>query len=516
MYRNAWWSNRDKCIRLRTWDKEGNRISGACSFKPYLYTEAKDGQYKSIFGGRLQKREFDTPFDRASFKKSYGSKRYYGDFDAAQQFLIDTFWRKVQDTDFSKNELRVIFYDIEVDPLPDNQFPVPELAKAEINIITAWDSLAKKYYIFSKYDYKGNDLIDNAVFVKCDNERQLLIKFIEFWKSNDYPDIVAGWNSNGFDFPYIRNRIIKVLGDSAFLSLSPYGEIREIVSIDKLQREVTKYDIAGVANLDYLDVYAKFKVAKQESYKLDFISEQELGYGKVDYEGMTIYEFMSQYWDRFVEYNVRDVELLVKLEEKLRYFQILRIVSNMACVNYDKGLTTIPITNGALAIRANQRGEVLHTFIRDVSDEKKPGGFVFSTPGFHKDIITVDATSLYPSIIMSNNISPETKIGMVSFPDTGVDMYKGDPDDEVELELVSGRRYNIKRADLQQVIKKKDLILCANGCLFSQEKEGIFPEFVRQVFAQRVEAKNNIKKLNKENEKIEKKLKKLRKQLTEL
>lgn len=516
MYRNAWWDQRKKCIKLRTWNKEGSRVSGSCTFKPYLYTESDDGEYKSIFGTRLQKRQFDTPFDKVKFKKDYGSKRYYGDFDASQQFLIDCFWNKVQDPEFSKNDLRIIFYDIEVDPLPDNQFPLPELAKAEINIITAWDSLEKKYYIFSKYDYKGNDLIDGAVFVKCDDERQLLLKFIQFWQSNDYPDIVSGWNSNGFDFPYIRNRIIKVLGDSYFLSLSPYGEIRETVSIDKLLREVIKYDIAGVANLDYLDVYAKFKVSKQESYKLDFIAEQELGYGKVDYEGMTIYEFMSKYWDRFVEYNVRDVELLVKLEEKLRYYQILRIVSNMACVNYDKGLMTIPITNGALAIRAKQRGEILHTFIRDINDDKKPGGYVFSTPGFHRDIITVDATSLYPSIIMSNNISPETKIGMCRFLDTGVDMYIGDPDDKLELELVSGRIYNITRKDLRDVIKKKDLILCANGCLFSQDKEGIFPEFIRDVFSKRVETKGEIKKLNKENEKIEKKIKKLRKKLAEL
>lgn len=513
MYRSAWWDNKSKCIRLRTWNKEGKRISGSCTFHPYLYTESDNGTATSIFGTKLEKREFDTPFDRTKFTRDYGSKRYYANFDAAQQFLIDTFWNKVQDPEFSKNPLRIIFYDIEVDPLPDNQFPVPELAKAEINIITAWDSLEKKYFIFSKHEYNGNNLIDNAVYIKCDNERHLLQKFIQFWQSNDYPDIVSGWNSNGFDFPYIRNRIIKVLGDSYFLSLSPYGVIREYLTKDKMQRELVCYDVAGVNNLDYLDVYAKFKVAKQESYKLDFIAESELGYGKVDYEGMTIYEFMSKHWDRFVEYNVRDVELLVKLEEKLRYYQILRIVSSMACVNFSKGITTIPVVNGALAIKAKQRGEVLHTFIRDITDDKKTGGFCFSTPGFHRDIVTVDATSLYPSIIMSNNISPETKIGMCYWKNPSVNMYEGDKDDILTFESVKGKEYTINREQLQQLIKQKDLILCANGCLFSQHKEGIFPEFVRGVFAQRVEAKNQIKKLQKENEKIENKLKKLRKQL---
>lgn len=512
MYRNAFWDSQKKCIQLRTWDKDGNRLSLAVPFKPYLYIESNKGDSKSIFGTKLEKKEFTSLFDRSQFVKNSGTKRFFGNLDCSQQFLIDLFWDKVNTPDFSKNPLRIIFYDIEVDPLPDNQFPVPELAKAEINIITAWDSVAKKYYIFSKYPYNGNNLIKDSVFIHCENEKNLLLKFISFWKALDYPDIVSGWNSNGFDFPYIRNRIIKVLGDSAFLSLSPYGVIRDFVTIDKMLRELVKYDIAGVSNLDYLDVYAKFKVTKQESYKLDFIAESELGYGKVDYDGMTIYEFMSKYWDRFVEYNVRDVELLVKLEEKLRYYQILRIVSNLACTNYDKGLTTIPITNGALAIRAKQRGEILHTFVRQTSHDPKPGGYVFSTPGFHRDIVTVDATSLYPSIIMSNNVSPETKVGIVKWEDD-VDMYVGEKYDKLDFILPSGEKYNLTREKLQYLIKQKDLILSANGSVFSQDHEGIFPEFIRDVFSRRVNVKKEIKQINKENEKIENKLKKLRKQL---
>lgn len=512
MYRNAFWDGQHKSIQIRTWDKEGNRVSFTVPFKPYLYIESPTGKAKSIFGTRLEKKEFNTLFDRGQFVKTCGIKRFFGNMDCVQQFLIDTFWDKVNSPDFSKNPLRIIFYDIEVDPLPDNQFPVPDLAKAEINIITAWDSLAKKYYIFSKYPYNGNDLIKDSVFIHCENEKTLLLKFIEFWKALDYPDIASGWNSNGFDFPYIRNRIIKVLGDSAFLSLSPYSAIKEYTTVDKMLREITKYEVGGVSNLDYLDVYAKFKVTKQESYKLDFIAESELGYGKVDYDGMTIYEFMSKHWDRFVEYNVRDVELLVKLEEKLRYYQILRIVSNLACVNYDKGLTTIPITNGALAIRAKQRGEVLHTFVRETSHTPKPGGFVSSTPGFHRDIVTVDATSLYPSIIMSNNVSPETKMGLVKWEED-VDMYKGFPEDKLELVLTSGQKYKLTREKLQYLIKQKDLILSANGSLFSQSKEGIFPEFIRDIFSKRVEVKKEIKRLNRENEKIENKIKKLQKQL---
>ena len=183
MYRSAFWDSQKKSIQLRTWDKDGNRVSFTVPFKPYLYIESGKGTDKSIFGTKLEKREFPSLYDRSQFVKNFGVKRFFGNFDCSQQFLIDAFWDKVNTPDFSKNPLRIIFYDIEVDPLPDKQFPLPELAKAEINIITAWDSLTKKYYIFSKYPYNGNNLIENSVFVYCENEKNLLLKFIEFWKA---------------------------------------------------------------------------------------------------------------------------------------------------------------------------------------------------------------------------------------------------------------------------------------------------------------------------------------------
>lgn len=509
MYRNAFWNSKSKTIELRTWNENGDRITASIPFKPYLFVEHPNGTYKSIFNTALQKHEFNSTFDRKQFVETYGTKRIFGNFDVTQQFLLDYFWEKVGDEDFSKFPLRIVFYDIEVDPLPNNEFPVADEAKAEINILTAWDSLRNHYYVFSKYPYNGNGLRDDTTFIHCKDERTLLTKFIGFWTRDQYPDIVSGWNSDGFDFPYIRNRIIKVLGEQVFMRLSPYGKVTSHVVINKMMHQVTRYDIGGVTNLDYLDVYAKFKVTKQESYKLDFIAEQEIGYGKVDYDGMTIAEFMEKQWDKFVEYNVRDVELLVKMEEKLRYFQILRLISNMACINYDKGLTTIPVTNGALAIRAKQRNEILHTFVRDVNKAKKPGGFVFSNPGLYKDIVTVDATSLYPSIIMSNNISPETKVGLVEWEDTTVDMYKGEKEDKATLTLANGNVYKLTRDKIQYLIQQKDLILSANGSIFSQKKEGIFPLFIRDVFDRRVKTKKQIKKLNKENEAIENRIKEL-------
>lgn len=503
MYRNCFWDSEKRQIVLSTWNKDGKRVRIHTNFRPYIYVESPNGEALSIYESKVTRKEFDTPYDRTQFIKTSGIKRVYENFDVAQQFLLDTFWSHVDRPDFAKRDLRTIFFDIEVDPLPDQEFPKPEDAKAEINIITAWDSLEKKYYVFSKNKYNGEGLGDDVVFKYAPTERALLLDFINYWQSNDYPDIVAGWNSNGFDFPYTFNRITKVLGIEAFNSLSPHDKVSTRTVKDKLMRDVIKYDIAGVVLLDWMDVYVKFKVTKQESMKLDFIANKELGVGKVDYQGMTIYEFMEKEWDRFVEYNVQDVRLLVELEKKLQYFKVLRMISNVACLNYDKGLMTIPVTNGAIAINARRRNRKLNTFIRTIDESvEKPGGYVSSVPGFHKCVVTFDANSLYPNIVISNNISPETKIGMCYFND-GAKIYGDNLNDTLRLKLANGREYKLTRKQLNALIKEKDLIMSGNGCLFSQKTEGLLPQFMREIYQKRKEDKKEMSKLRQQKNEVE-------------
>lgn len=498
MYRHCSWSIEERCIKLRTWNKEGKRLTVSVPFKPYLYVDSPRGQYLSIFEQPVEKVEFNTPGQRTKFVKSYGSKRYYENFDVTQQFLLDHFWDKYDKPGFDSNPLRILFFDIEVDETDDGSFPEADRAPSEINIITVYDSVEKKYFIFSKNSYTGKDLGDNVIYQNCTTERGVLHAFIEFWKSNDYPDIVTAWNLNRFDMPYIVNRIRKVFDEEKLLELSPYGNFYESLNKDKFNREYTKYNFAGVTILDHIDVYAKYKITKQESYKLDFIAQQELGVGKVDYQGeKNIYEFMRKHWNTFVEYNVRDVELLVKLEEKTNYFKILRMQGHAGCCNYDKALMTIPVTNGAIAIRCRQKNRVLHTFIRDINlDEEKPGGYVSLLPGFAKDFISVDASSLYPSNAMSLNISPETKVGMVYF--SHGDVYNGNSEDQCKLVLTQkGLKYDLKRFQFKEFIKEMNYCVAPNGCIFRQDVEGVFPQYMREVFAMRANDRNEIKKINK-------------------
>ena len=509
-YRNAWWCSDESlggpCIKLSTWDSKGNRVRLTKPYSPYIYIEHPRGTYKSLFGTKLIKKEFEQPWDRSRYLKNKETKRIYENFDVTQQFLLDEYWDKVEDKDFTANPLRIIFFDIEVDPLPNGEFPKPDEAKAEINIITAYDSLVKKYYVFSKNDYNGEGLIKQAIFVKCKDEKELLQRFVDMWCDRDYPDIVAGWNSNGFDYPYTFNRIKKKLGDAQYYRLSPYGVINEREAVNDYGKKMIKYDVAGLTLLDYQEVYTVFKMVKQESYKLDFICNMELGIGKVDYQGCrTIYEFMEQHWDTFVEYNVRDVELIVKLDAKMRYLDVLKLSCYEACCNFNKGIATIPISNGALARRARERGVAL-PFFRGNDCDVKVGGFVSSKLGFHPSVTSYDAASLHPSSIRSCNMSPETKVGMCYF-DFNRDVYDGDGSDMLTFIDVQKHERRINREQLWIFIKKFDLILAPNGCVFTQKVEGILAQFMRENFDKRSQVKKEMKSLQRENAELEEKLK---------
>ena len=515
MYRHCYWHPFEKVIKLKTWNKSGKRLTVDVPFNPYLYIESPRGEYLSIFEKPVEKVEFNTPGQRTKFIKSYGTRRYYENFDVTQQFLLDHFWDKYDQPGFDANPLRILFFDIEVDETKDGSFPeaivyrgadksqidLDKSAPSEINIITVYDSLEKTYFIFSKNAYTGKDLGENVVYKNCTTERGILLSFIEFWQSNDYPDIVTAWNLNRFDMPYIVNRICKVLGEEALTTMSPYENFYESIDKDKMGREYTKYNFAGVTILDHIDVYAKYKITKQESYKLDFIAQQELGIGKVDYQGESnIYEFMRKHWNTFVEYNVRDVELLVKLEEKTRYFQILRMVSYMGCCNFDKGMMTIPGTNGAVAIRCRQKNRVLHTFVRDVNpDEKKPGGYVSLKPGFARDCVSFDAGSLYPNAAISLNISPETKVGMAYFKKG--DAYNGEDSNPVSFVFTKDNlKYDLNRGQFNKFIKEMNFCVAPNGCVFSQSTPGVFAQYMAEVFARRSAIRKEIKAHNKELE----------------
>ena len=482
MYRNCVYNSKESKVHLFTWDEDGNRVVRDIDFKTYLFVEDKTGQEESIYGTKLLKREFSSSFDRNKFLKDFKNPRIYENLPPHQQFLIDEFWNVNTTDDFSKHPLRTLFIDIETF---SNKGKFPDIQNPEdtINLITLYDTLNNHYITFGLQPYDTSHITGKVVrYVHCVSEEQLLKRFVMYWE-HDYPDIVSGWNSSGFDIPYIVNRINVVLNESWKKRLSPVGKVYERVKQNvKFGEPAIQMVIDGISSVDYMVLYQKFKLDKQESYKLDYIAEVELNEQKLEYDGQ-LWEFSIRDWKSFVDYNIRDVELLVNLDDKLRYMRTLRFLANIGLTNIEKAIDTVPIMNGALAVQARKRNQRIPTFVRKIKEEKNPGAYVrVPIMGFSENIVSFDANSLYPSVMISMNLSPETKIGRVEMEESSV-----------KIHHVNGRIYELDKQKFKQYMDTEKIAIAAGGFIFSQRKKGIVPEYLDWLYTERKKMQKKYK-----------------------
>lgn len=482
MYRNCVYSNKSKSIHLWTWDSEGNRVKQELDFKPYVYLEDKRGDATSIYGTPLKKKEFETLWDKRKFVKESGVKRLFENLPPYQQFLIDNYYHCNENESFGEHPLKVMYLDIECPGGPNSKFPEPELAENVINLLTCYDSETKKFNVFGLKSYtpKSSDVI----YHHCKSEEELLKKFIGHF-SSDYPDCLVGWNSAGFDIPYLVNRITFQLDKEWADELSPMGRIYEkINSTGKFGMPSKEYVIEGISCLDYMVMYKKFSLNPQESYKLDYIGEIELDEHKVAYEG-SLWELAANNWETYVDYNIQDVNLIVKLDDELKYIDLLRFISYLGLCNLENAINTVPVINGAVAIRARHRDEKIPTFVRPKVDGKIPGGYVAKPKlGFSENVVSFDANSLYPSVMISLNLSPETKLGRVE-----------KIGDDYKIYHVSGRTYDLTAPAFNQYLREEKVSVTKAKFLFTQKKMGIMPEFLDFLYAKRKEMKGKMQKL---------------------
>lgn len=481
-YRNCVYSNREKAIFLWGWDAYGNRTKQEIPYSPYVYLEDKRGDAKSIYGTSLKKKEFSTQYERGKFVKESGIKRIFENLPPYQQFLIDEYYRDCEDEDFSKNPLKVCYFDIECPSNPNiagGTFPEPALAEQVINLIVCYDSLTKRRTIFGLKKFTPED--DITDYYHCKSEHDLLKRFIGHI-SSDYPDVLCGYNSNNFDIPYLINRITFELGKDWADELSPIGRIYEKVNPNgKFGQSTTEYVIEGMSCLDYYVMYQKFNMEKQESYKLDYIGEVEVGENKVSYTG-SLWELARDDWDNFTRYCMKDVDLVVKLDAKLDYISLLRFLAYTGLCSLENAIKTVPCMNGAIAIKARERGECIPTFVKPITNYKAPGGYV-SDPkiGFVENIVSFDANSLYPSVMISLNLSPETKIGKVEKVGNLINIHH-----------VSGRTFELTPDKFALFLNEEQACLSKSGHLFTQKRKGIVPEFLDNLYTKRKEMKSKM------------------------
>jgi DNA polymerase elongation subunit (family B) len=487
MYRSASYNPFNESVFLRTWTEDGDRIDTEIPFRPYLFLE-KEGSSDatSIFKTSLVKKQFKNSIERRRFVDNTANKRIFHNLGPEQQFLIEMYKDQNNDPEFSQFPLKIFLLDIEVDTTFESGFPTPEKAAVPINLITVYDSIKKITHTWGlKNEYSPS--IEDCVYYRCKDEQDLILRFVDFWKL-DYPDVASGWNSQGFDFPYIINRFRKVFGEDFINQLSPTGNVRGRKVFTDMGKETTIWSIQGISLLDYMDLYKTFSPGEKESFSLNYISELELGEGKIAHNAVSLGELAQTDWKTFVDYNIQDVHLLVRLEEKLKFLEIARILSYKGCTNFESALGKVAIVTGAVAIQASKQGYVIPTFPNKIDRESYEGGYVRDPEkGLQKAIVSFDVNSLYPNTIITLNISPETKLGKV------IDQ----TDKEVALVLLNGKSHTLSIDKFHTFLKTEKVALSKAGVLYSQKTKGVIPNLIDQIYKERVNTKNELTLLKK-------------------
>jgi len=482
-YRHIHYNPRKGQLKLWTWDvNTGERICIDKPFNPFLYVETPNGEDgTSIYNTKLKKVIFDNSFERNKYVKQGGIKRLFFNLPVEQQALIEEFGFKNQDKAFSQFPLKIFTIDIETYS-PDH-FPEPDKAEDPITLITIHDSLTNEYHTWGlEKDFYPKQ--DNVHYYQCVTETDLLRSFLKYWRK-DYPDMVVGWNMENFDIPYIINRIINKLGEDWANRLSPIDEIYKRENIlQQFGKLSSRWYIRGISLIDYMDAYITFSRNKQESYSLNHIGTVELGIGKVKHSG-NLSDLQNENWDKFVEYNIQDVKIIVELEKKLQFLMLTRMLAYLGMTNFESALGTVSIVTGAMALQALGKGMIIPTFPMD-RNENYAGGFVKDpNRGLHECIVSFDANSLYPNTIITLNISPETKIGRI----------RNHKDGKIDIELINGKMHTFTFEQFSQFIKSQEVAITKAGVLYSQKHKGFCPELIERIYADRVKDKDQLKKI---------------------
>jgi DNA polymerase elongation subunit (family B) len=384
------------------------------------------------------------------------------------QFIAQKYPEEIK---FNRDDISVTTIDIECQS--DQGFPEPHLAEWPITAITIKNS---KENVYRTWGFNEFNPADNVVYIQCKNEAALLHKFLEYWKDN-YPDIVTGWNSIGFDMVYIVNRIRKVYGEEEIKKLSPWGNVKEDNRKDKFTGNTNyAYDIMGITQLDYLELYKKFTYVQQEMYSLNHIAHVELGEGKLSYEDQgSLFSLYKNDYQKFIEYNIKDVELVDRFEEKLGLITLALTMAYRGGVNYRDVLGTTMIWD-TIIYRILEQNKVVCPPKIEKSKSDFVGAYVKEPQiGAHDWVVSFDLNSLYPNIIVQNNMSPETVVdGLV--------------DTSIEHMLR-------KQTDIDTTYATTP-----NGARFKKDRQGVIPFVIQKYYEERVEIKKEMLKLQQEYE----------------
>ena len=464
-------------ILLRGYE-DGKRFSNRDIYKPTMFVSSKrETKYKTLTGDYVEPikpgtiketREFISKYDGVDGFKLYGFERFI------YQFISDNYPEDQIEFDISK--IKLVTIDIET--RSENGFPDVESASEEILLVTIQDYTTKEIITWGTRPF--NNTHDHVDYRLCTDENHLLNSFIQWWIENT-PDVVTGWNCEFFDIPYITGRLNRVLGSKLMKRLSPWGLVTQSDVVVRGRKNFI-VDIGGVSVLDYMRLYKWSPgTPNQESFRLDYIAQQELGQKKLDHsEFDTFKDFYTNGWQKFVEYNIIDVELVDRMEDKLKLIELALTMAYDAKVNYQDIFFQVRLWDCIIYNELKKRNIAIPQKVGSKKDEKYAGAYVKEPiPGKYDWVVSFDLNSLYPHLIMQYNISPETLIDQ-RHPSATVDRILGE---EINFELY------------------KDNAICPNGAMYRKDKRGFLPELMQKYYDERVIYKNRMIKAKKAYEK---------------
>ena len=459
-------------LLYRGYDGDGKKVFQRIKYKPTLYLKSKENTstaWKALDGTPVEPMQFDSMREVKEFEQTYcdiPSFKVYGNTRHIPAFIQKQFPNEIQ---YSRSLVDIASLDIETeygDGFPEVDNPVNKILtiaykSSKDNTYRVW---GMKPYDPEKTELQGVE-IDYRQYTA---ESSMLEAFINFWsREENVPDVITGWNTRFFDIPYMVSRMAFLLGEDKVKELSPWKKIDRREITIRGRKQIT-FDIVGIQHLDYMELFKKFAYTygNQESYSLNHISSVVLGEKKLDYSEVgTLRELYDADFQMFVDYNIKDVELIERMEEKLGLITLVLTMAYLGGVNYVDTLGTTAIWD-SIIFRRLARSRVAILPNNDSETSAYPGGYVKDPHvGMHEWVMSFDLNSLYPNLIVQYNMSPETII---------------------EIDGIDGTR-------------------AANGVKFSKDKKGIIPEIVEELYAQRVDikkdmltAKHKIESLNEE------------------
>ena len=455
--------------------KNGQRINSKLKYKPTMFVPVmKQTNWKTLDGKYVAPIEHESIKECSEWLKSYESQPHYifGNPQHAYTYISTQYPNEIK---WDIDKLIMITIDIEVQC--ENGFPDPQKAIEPLLSITIKNHQNKRIMVWGIGEFVNRR--DDVGYIKCKNEEDLIHEFLTFWEKTQ-PDIITGWNTEFFDIPYLYNRIMK-FSEKDVKRLSPWGNVysRDVYTMGRTHQLI---DISGVAHLDYFDLYRKFTYTSQESYRLDHIAFVELGEKKDDNPYETFKDWYTKDFQLFIEYNITDVELVDKLEDKMKLIELALTMAYDAKVNSMDILGSTKYWDIIIYNYLKSKNIVIPQKTGQSEKDKKFEGAYVKEPqvGMHKWVMSFDLNSLYPHLIMQYNISPETLVSQNKVPN-------------MKVEKLLHKEFDTSKLN-------KHHTMTPNGALFRTDKKGFLPQLMEDMYNTRTEYKRKMLEAKQEYE----------------